>query len=384
MLSSFAANHGRISMFVTLVEKIDDLTDLEPEIRAIGVKSPMLQPDWLSEWWRFYGRSESGGSAPQLLLLAIRNAEHRLTGLAPLFVNGGREVQFLGSGKVCSDHLSILCREGDQLEVTQSVVDWLFDEAHGRQIWQAIDLEAIDRDDAAMQAFITAIRNRPDALVTCRPDTGSWSLELPGTWEDYLNRLSKGRRKRCRKWHRDFFETGRAKLTKFSTAEQLEEGFDKLELLHNRRRRYLGDLGAFEDPTFRQFHRSAARKLVETQSLYLTCLEIDGKPTAAEYCLVGGETVYAYQSGIEPDLLGLSPGHLSVMVSLRSAIEEGFRFFDFMRGDESYKSNWGAQPRPALRLRVWQRNVTGRLQQLVETARQSSKPVVSKLKSLVD
>jgi CelD/BcsL family acetyltransferase involved in cellulose biosynthesis len=72
------------------------------------------------------------------------------------------------------------------------------------------------------------------------------------------------------------------------------------------------------------------------------------------------------------------------MVSLRSAIEEGFRFFDFMRGDESYKSNWGAQPRPAIRLRVWQRNVTGRLQQLVETARQNSKPVVSKLKSLVD
>ena len=364
------------SMLVTAVEKVEVLRELSAELQSLGPTSPMMSPAWLSEWWRCFGeRSAQSG----LLTLVVQGSQGDLIGFAPLYVDPKRTIRFLGSGRVCSDHLTILCRPAEESRVTEAVANWLFDEMAGRQSWQALDLEAIDVDDSAMRAFAAHLDRRPDALMTCRPDTGSWYLELPASWDDYLQTLTKGRRKRCRRWQRDYFESGRARLRVFYTADQLEEGFEVLEHLHNRRRRSLGEEGVFEDPVFRAFHRAAAVELMASDALRIHCLELEGRPVAAEYLLVDGQTVYAYQSGIDPEALDHGPGNLSVMASIRWAIESGRSKFDFMRGDESYKSNWGAVAKPAIRLRVWQRTAAGRLQQLAESARQTSKPVLKSL-----
>lgn len=367
-------------MQVIVVEDTGSLLALSAELSTLLPCSPMLSAPWLARWWEHFGCADQGAS---LFVLSVRDNDGALVGLAPFFVNSSRTIEFLGSGKVCSDHPSILCQEGYEDAVVSEVVDWLFDESAGRTQWQGIDLEAVDSDDTVMQQFVERLRTRSDALVTCREDTGSWYLDLPESWEEYLQGLTKNRRKRCRRWTRNYFESGRAKLRVFSEAEQLEEGFAILEELHNRRRRGVGEAGAFEDPLFRAFHRTVAPEMLAAGMLRLNCLELDGRPIAAEYMLVGTDTLFAYQSGIEPDALDDSPGNLSVMVGIQSAIEEGCRRFDFMRGDETYKANWGALSRPAIRVRAWQRNVGGRLSQLVESARQSSKPVVIGLRSLM-
>jgi CelD/BcsL family acetyltransferase involved in cellulose biosynthesis len=38
--------------------------------------------------------------------------------------------------------------------------------------------------------------------------------------------------------------------------------------------------------------------------------------------------------------------------SLRRAIDEGCRSFDFLRGDEAYKCSWGAKPCPTIETRI--------------------------------
>ena len=62
--------------------------------------------------------------------------------------------------------------------------------------------------------------------------------------------------------------------------------------------------------------------------------------------------IYAYQSGVEPAALEHEPGSLITVALLRRAIQQGGRAFDFLRGDEPYKSYWRAQPRPSLRVSV--------------------------------
>jgi CelD/BcsL family acetyltransferase involved in cellulose biosynthesis len=71
-------------------------------------------------------------------------------------------------------------------------------------------------------------------------------------------------------------------------------------------------------------------------------------PIAAEYHFVGKRTNYSYQSGIDPERMNVSPGHLANFFSVRRAIEEGRAHFDFLRGDESYKTFWLATPRPTI------------------------------------
>jgi CelD/BcsL family acetyltransferase involved in cellulose biosynthesis len=81
-------------------------------------------------------------------------------------------------------------------------------------------------------------------------------------------------------------------------------------------------------------------------------IELGSELLAVEYQLAGGGTVYHYLSGINPDYLGCEPGRVANAMTLRWAIEHGYREFDFLRGDEPYKASWGVEPRPSVALRI--------------------------------
>ena len=169
-------------------------------------------------------------------------------------------------------------------------------------------------------------------------------VTLPNTWEAYLTQLSKNHRKRCRRWQRGYFDNGRAVVKTAESPEQLTTGLTILQQLHDSRRRSLGDQGVFERPTFRLFHQDAMERLLADERLRLAWIELDGEPIAVEYQLLSTDTVFAYQSGMDPSAAAHSPGSLSIMASIHWAIESGRTNFDFMRGDESYKASWGAAP----------------------------------------
>jgi CelD/BcsL family acetyltransferase involved in cellulose biosynthesis len=178
-------------------------------------------------------------------------------------------------------------------------------------------------------------------------------VALPGNWEEYLRRLSKSHRKELRALQRRMIDSGRAKLRTARSDDELEEGWQTLIDLHQRRRRSLGEPGCFAAPRFEQFHSDVIRRLLPSGQLRMHWLELDGAPIAAEYHLAGDNGVmYAYQSGIEIEALGVAPGRLITLAILRQAIAEGYRSFDLLRGDEPYKMHWRAEPRPTVEMCV--------------------------------
>ena len=52
-------------------------------------------------------------------------------------------------------------------------------------------------------------------------------------------------------------------------------------------------------------------------------------------------TVGLYNSGFQPQRAGLSPGVVLLAHVVRDAIERGRRRFDFLRGEERYKFEFG-------------------------------------------
>jgi CelD/BcsL family acetyltransferase involved in cellulose biosynthesis len=137
--------------------------------------------------------------------------------------------------------------------------------------------------------------------------------------------------------------------------------FDVLVELHQKRRRSLSQRGCFASPRFTAFHREMTATLLASGRLRMLWTELDGRPVAAEYGFVGGQTVYYYQGGFEPELADQQPGWLSFAASLKLAIEEGYRCYDFLRGDESYKASWRATARPLVRVRIVGRRRSARL-----------------------
>ena len=59
-----------------------------------------------------------------------------------------------------------------------------------------------------------------------------------------------------------------------------------------------------------------------------------------------------YNAGVDPDARDLSPGVLLVAEFIRRALADGARRFDFLRGDEPYKYEWGAVDEPIQRILV--------------------------------
>ena len=101
--------------------------------------------------------------------------------------------------------------------------------------------------------------------------------------------------------------------------------------------------------------------MLRESRLGLHWAELDGRPIAAEYQLLGADVVYCYQGGIEPDAADLSPGQIATLCTFKTAIEQGYRAIDFLRGDEPYKQRWRARRCPTEELRIVADRATAQL-----------------------
>ena len=179
-----------------------------------------------------------------------------------------------------------------------------------------------------------------------------WRIALPDTWEDYVGTLSKSHRKQVRRMERRQLGSGRATFHTVDSEGELELGMRILVDLHQRRRKSLGEPGCFASERFSSFLHAFARDLCAAGKLRLAWIEIEGVPAAAEFQVADATTTYAYQAGVNPDLLDDEPGRIINIATIRRAIEQGHTAFDFLRGDEPYKAHWRAMPHETIHYRI--------------------------------
>ena len=160
---------------------------------------------------------------------------------------------------------------------------------------------------------------------------------------------------------RKLVDTGRVRLRRAETPADVSRAFDILVDLHQKRRGMLQQPGCFASTSFTAFHRELAERFLAAGRLRLSWLELDDSPIAIEYSFTGGDTVYYYQGGFDPTVSQLGPGWLMSALSMRAAIAEGYRYFDFLRGDEPYKASWNATPRPLVERRIAGRRPAARV-----------------------
>jgi CelD/BcsL family acetyltransferase involved in cellulose biosynthesis len=340
------------------IQRLSSLAQLAPlgdgwNELARGV--PFRRFEWLESWWRAYGKR----SDEELCVVAAHDSGGALVGLAPWYlartVGERYSLRFLGSGEVCSDYLSVLCRPGREGDVTLALAEWLCaattDPTADRPRWELLELGGADEHDLVVRDLLMHLAAHGN-LVHRRSRASCWRVNLPSDWNGYLAMLSKSHRKQVRRLERKFFDTGRARLHVVETEHELQYGLEALVCLHQRRWESLGRRGCFSSTRFTNFYAESAARLLRSGNLRLVWLDVDGRTVAAEYQVLGNGVVYAYQSGIEPEALEHEPGRLITLATMRLAIDEGRRAFDFLRGDESYKAHWRAYPRPAQEIRV--------------------------------
>ncbi len=320
---------------ITTLETVESLDALAGQWKRAGRRRAVSQPPVVGDLVETLRR------LPALFCAALRNSADQLIGLAPWYIErvpgSGRVVRFLGSGAVCSDYLSLLCLPGYEEEVARQFVSWLTGPA--ARDWDQLEFTGVAHDDPAMPLLVEHL-SADGQLSEQRLDCQCWRTQLPPDWASFLAGLSASRRQRTRMLLRRNVDQGRIVLRRVETAEDLAYAFPLLVDLHQKRRRSLGQEGCFACPQFSDFHRDVSRRFLAAGKLRMLWLELAGQPIAVEYGFVGGDTIYYYQGGFDPTAADEQPGWLCFSASLRLAIDEGYRAYDFLRGDESYKASW--------------------------------------------
>ena len=339
-------------MHIQPVASLEELQRLAASWNALTREVPFRSWEWLGSWWQHYGEPLVTSGRRELFVLAVRDDSGSVVGIAPWYLERsrtlGRIIRFLGSGEVCSDYLSVLCRQEDEGAVSSAIARWLSTEVGS---WDLLQLAGVDAADDPVLRLLEALQSSGNTVQHCEAPR-CWRAALPSDWEEYLATLSKSHRKQIRRLERGDLDNGAVTVRTAQTPDDVSRGIRILIDLHQRRRQSLGEPGCFSSEAFEKFHRQAIPQLFAAGQLRLTWLEADGSPIAAEYHLAGGKIIYAYQAGLDPDRLDHEPGRLAAIATIRAAIAEGATAIDFLRGDEPYKAHWRAEPRPTIDVNV--------------------------------
>lgn len=369
-----------------LISDPDRLRTLSTQWSTLPAASPMSSPEWLIPWWSHFGCSATAPAAlriarAELFCILIAEEDDTPIALAPWYIIrnsvGIRTIHHLGDGHVCSDHLSILTVPDRTDAACQRIADFLMSDL--RNDWDAIDLNAIDADDLVMASFAERMGDGHGCLVRSREMRGTWRFDLPTSWDELIDSYSKNRRKKLRRKTKNYFDSGRAVYRTATQPDQISEFADQLFRLHRLRWATATGNGTFGSAEIESFHRATFAGMLATDSLELAIVELDGQVIAAEYNLKNSTTRFGYQAGIDPAVYDLSPGEISSAMAIRNAIHAGAKRFDFLRGDEDYKTTWGAENHPAYRLRIQRQAVRGYLDHYAD----ETKTILRNIKRLI-
>ena len=336
-------------MELTLYKTLPD--DLAAEwndlLKACVTDVPFMRYEYLQAWWATRG----GGEWPQAeLALVTAHRDGKLAAAAPLFFtpnhDGRPALLLLGSIEV-SDYLDLLVGAADLPEFMAALVPFLID-SPDLPAWETLDFYDLLDSSPTLAALETAAAQHglTWALERYKP---SPYIDLPGDWDAYLAGIDKKQRHEIRRKIRRLEEKSglpnRWYFADCETPETLEANSeDFLRLMAQE-----GDKAEFLTPEMRTHMKNVIRTAQEGGYLKLAFLEIDGKKAAAKLCFDYNNQLLAYNSGIEPELMAFSPGWVMLGYMLMWANEQGYKIFDFMRGDEQYKYRFGAVDRFVMR-----------------------------------
>ena len=258
-----------------------------------------------------------------------------------------------------ADYATVLARPADLPAVARAVADALampseVDDPGHPDAWDVVDLRRLRCGDPAADALAdafgartadgwTVVREREEVcpVVTFEPGAG---------FDEYLGTLGKKERHEVRRKLRRAEAAGEVRL------EQSTDPASDLDAFVDLHQRRWGARGLFPDTPGGEQSRTWFRRLFELLggdgTVQLHFLVVAGRRIAAAVWLDDGDAWYLYNAGVDPDARDLSPGVLMNAKAVEAAIAAGRRRFDFLRGDEPYKHEWGAVDEPIQRLLV--------------------------------
>jgi len=298
--------------------------------------NPFITPPWLVSWWRHFADDNE-------LLVLVGSEGRSPVGVAPLMVRDGI-ARFIGSTDLC-DTGDFIAAPGARDIFSRKILDCL----DGERV-HCLILERV-RPDSLVYRNLLAASQTGGWHISVTPENASVQMNLPASWEEYVQGLAGKQRHEVRRKIRRVSDAGTIAQRTVRSGPEVEAAMDSFIDLFRQSR---GDKEKFMTDAREGFFRTLAAELSEFGMLSLLSLTVDSTPAAAVFCVKSGKTTYLYNNGFDPRFREISLGVVSKIETIRASIRRGQTVYDFLGGTEKYKFHLGGTKVPLLKC-VFQR-----------------------------
>jgi len=321
-----------------------------------------LSWEWLFSW------AEICLNADRQLFILTFYENDLLIGVAPFYIQKRkfgtffvRELRFLGTPESGSDYLDVMTQNGREKEIASTLYDYLH--GVGRSCWDQLILSDMRADSLFLLHFMNRLREE-GRYSELKRSAFCPRMRLPDTDEELYPMLSRGWRKKFKQdmriCNRD--HAGAHVVVAGSEVDgHLEEFFQMYE-----------SKGGWPGEQLLSILKKLLEKYTDDVPFQLDYLFLNSKPCAALFHFKFKQTVSMYLMAVDKQFNPkVSLGNLLVGYSIKNAISSGFKYYDFLKGDERYKFHWSNSGQCTLQLNVWQKKPAGYCMALVNLFRQS-------------
>ena len=294
-----------------------------------------VTPWWQKTWWDNFG----GSREPRIL--SVYDGDD-LIGIAPL-MSDGDTLTFLGDRDL-SDYFDFVVRQDRIDRFFHALWEYLLADTN----WNTLELPSLPSGSPTLK-HLSRLAENASMTVAVEEEETTPKAELPPSWDEFLAGLRKKDRHELRRKIRRLDRENTHRQYVADDGEVLNGSMqDFFRLLRASRE----DKDEFLTPERETFFLDIARESVSRDQFRLSFLEVDGENVAACICFDYGGDYLLYNSGFDPSYSRLSVGLINKALSLQSAIEEGRKTFNFLKGNERYKYNLGGRDELVFRLTI--------------------------------
>jgi CelD/BcsL family acetyltransferase involved in cellulose biosynthesis len=348
------------------------LSILAPEWQALfnaTNASPFLSWEWISAWHKWLGRQKR----PRLFcareggllvgLLALGEEERRFKGTPARL----RRISFLGDQLGGSDYLDVLALPGYE----QDCAKVLFGHIAEHVKFDILELDGLPLDSPSAPWLAWRFGSDANFKYRLEPRYVCPQVKLDKPWEELLRNSARA----------NYFSRTLRRLRKLpgfdyrvvTDPDQAVEAFERFLALHESSWASRGGSSATGHQSLKDFHRDVVVRLALAGRVRFEEIWVDGACRASLYGISGGDRYCFYLSGYDPAWAKLSLGFAVVGLSIAGAVERGVKFYDLLRGAETYKFEWANETRATFAVQVSSHSLTARLAVMCDSFAEASR-----------
>jgi CelD/BcsL family acetyltransferase involved in cellulose biosynthesis len=349
-------------MYKTTIATLDEFSGLKSVWNELMFKMEypviFLTWEWIYTWWEHFGDRNR-----ELLILVVSEGKE-IRGILPLYTERmllrnqwliGRILKFCASVDLFPDHLDLIAEPVHARDCLASIFQFLSTEYRA---WDVMRLRMVAPSSMVFDWM------KSDALRRHRPgidvEQASFAryIRVQGTFDDYLGRFDAKQRYNLRSRTKKLYEQYgfRYVLCEGDETEHLRHLF----ALHRRRAAQKRIESTFLDARIQAFHQALAPRIREQGWLSLRSLRREQEVIAASYNFEIAGRVFSYQKGFDPAWDRYGPGNVLMCELLREAFEKKRCEYNFLQGDEAYKSVWTQDFRTLSHVNIYNHSLLGR------------------------